>query len=81
MNDKIFFSSGLQQKSRVFFSQHLLLWYSDHPLRQESTAVIETEPYAKEAAGVAAHQCSASERLAEWDKVMSVPLDRWAVSG
>lgn len=39
------------------YSRHLLLWYSDRPLRRESATVIKTEPYAKEAAGVAAHQC------------------------
>lgn len=42
--------------------------------------MIKTEPFAKEVASAAAHQCCASKRLEEWDKVMSVPLSGWTVS-
>lgn len=42
--------------------------------------MIKTEPFAKEAASAAAHQCCASKRPEEWDKVMSVPLSRRTVS-
>ena len=42
--------------------------------------MITTVPFAKEVASAAAHQCRASKRLEEWDKVMSVPLSKRTVS-
>lgn len=63
----------------ISYSWHLLLWYSDRSPSQESAAVIKTVPFAKEAASAAAHQCRASKRLEEWDKVMSVPLSKRTV--
>lgn len=72
-----------RQVNTIHYSWHLLLWYSfgtDRSPSQESVAVIKTEVLAKQAASAAVHQCCASKRLEEWDKVTSVPLSRRTVS-